>query len=395
MRQDEVHPTLHPGLVQVTDRPNVLAVRPLPTPRSLAGLERPAVSRPLLREAGQSLVDLIRDVARWKDWDVLTRAAARREAVLSSQIEGTKSDLDQLLEYEVTRDADGMPADVVVTHSYVEALKIGLAAVRPEGRSALTLDFVNQLQARLLEGVMAPELLGRYREKQVWIGASRRIEDATYVPPPAELILGLMEELQASVLDYQPREDEQGELSVILQLAFAHAQFEAIHPYVDGNGRTGRLLMPLMLAASGYPPLYLSGFLCRDRQGYFNAMRLAQLGQTWTPWVEMVCRAVLESVAETKALASELQAVHSEWLQRLGKVRRDAVLWDITHSLLSNPNVTVNTAMEDHGVTFRAANLAVGRLVEAHILVEKTGHRRNRVFYAPQVIEALSRPSAG
>jgi len=394
MRQDEVHPTLHPGLIQVKDKPNVLAVRPLPTPRSLAGLERPAVSRPLLREAGQALVDLIRDVAQWKDWDVLTRTAARREAVLSSQIEGTKSDLDQLLEYEVTRDADGMPADVVVTHSYVEALKIGLAAVRPNGRSALTLDLINQLQARLLEGVMAQDLLGRYRGKQVWIGASRRIEDATYVPPPAELIPELMDELQASMLDYQPREDEQGELSVILQLAFAHAQFEAIHPYVDGNGRTGRLLMPLMLAASGYPPLYLSGYLCRDRQGYFNALRLAQLGQTWTPWVEMVCRAVLDSAAETKALASQLQAVHDEWLQRLGKVRRDAVLWDITHGLLSNPNVTVNTAMADHRVTFRAANLAVGRLVEAHILVEKTGHRRNRVFYAPQVIEALSRPSA-
>lgn len=393
MRQDEVHPSLHAGLVAVSGKPNVVAVCPPPTPRSLAGLERPAVSRPLLRQAGQALVEMIADVAQWQDWDVLTHTAARREAVLSSQIEGTQSDLDQLLEYEVTRDAEGMPADVVVTHSYVEALKIGLAAVRPQGRAALTLELVHQLQARLLEGALEPALLGCYRQKQVWIGASGRIEDALYVPPPPALIPALMEELQQSLLDYQPREDEQGELSIVLQLALAHAQFEAIHPYIDGNGRTGRLLMPLMLAGSGYPPLYLSGYLCRDRQGYFNALRCAQLGQSWTPWVEMVCRAVLDSVGQTKALASDLQAVHEGWLVQLGKVRRDAVLWRITYGLLSNPNVTVNSAMDTYGVTFRAANLAIARLEETGILVEKTGRQRGRIFRAPQVIEILSRPA--
>lgn len=366
-------------------------MRPPPTPRSLAGLERPPISRSLIREVSQALIDLIREAAQLKDWDVLTQAAAFREAVYSSQIEGTRSNIDHLLEYEITRTPEEKPSDVALTHNYVEALKIGLTALRSGGRSTLTLDLLHQLHAKLMEGALPTGQLGRYRDRQVWIGSSPKIEHASYVPPPSEQLPELMEELQSSMLDYQLRGEDMAELPILLQLAFAHAQFEAIHPYIDGNGRTGRLLMPLMLTGSGYPPLYLSNYLHSNRQDYYSALQQAALGQTWTPWVEMMSEAVLESIAETKALVHNLQSLHREWLDRMGKVRQHAVLGKIAYGLLSNPYVTTNFAMKAHGVTFRAANLAIDQLVGAGILIEKTGRQRGRVFHAPQVTEILSK----
>src|SRR3546814_15647313 len=107
-----------------------------------------------------------------------------------------------------------------------------------------------------------------------------------------------MDEMAASILQYAPRSDEQGELSLVAQLAIAHPQFETIHPYHDGNGRTGRLLMPLLLAAEGYPPLYLSGALLRAKTSYYSALASVQLRGDWGPWVELLIGSVVESCNE-------------------------------------------------------------------------------------------------
>src|SRR5258708_69787 len=179
-----------------------------------------------------------------------------------------------------------------ITERYVAALQHGLERVRVGGRAVLDLALIHELHALLMQDEATHFPVGAYRETQVWIGPTLRIEDATFVPAPPARVKGCMEEMAASILKYAPREDEQTVLTILAQLAIAHAQFETIHPYHDGNGRTGRLLMPLMLAAEGYPPLYLSGALLRAKSQYYAALASVQLqgngvrgSSCWaTPW---------------------------------------------------------------------------------------------------------------
>lgn len=150
----------------------------------------------------------------------------------SSQIEGTQSGLDDLLAYEVTRGIDGKPPDVVVTQRYVEALQIGLDAVGAHGRSALTLDLLHRLHATLMQDAPPDFPKGRYRSDQAWIGSGGRIEDARFIPAPPGRIEACMREMERSILQYKPGPEEQVALTVVPQLAIAHAQFETIHPYL-------------------------------------------------------------------------------------------------------------------------------------------------------------------
>jgi hypothetical protein len=130
-----------------------------------------------------------------------------------------------------------------------------------------------------------------------------------------------MDEMSASILKYAPREHEQTVLSILAQLAIAHAQFETIHPYHDGNGRTGRLLMPLMLAAEGYPPLYLSGALLRAKSEYYAALASVQLQGEWGPWLELLGHAVVECCDESISIAEDLLALAESWERELRRYR--------------------------------------------------------------------------
>src|SRR3546814_2508718 len=163
------------------------------------------------------------------------------------------------------------------------ALQYGLARIRQEGRRALDLRLIHELHAQLMQDEVGRFPVGAYRTDQVWIGASHRIDDATFVPAPPARIQGCMDEMAASILQYAPRSDEQGELSLVAQLAIDHPQFETIHPYHDGNGRPGRLLMPLLRAAEGYPPPYLSGPLLRAKTATSSALASGQVhaGRRW------------------------------------------------------------------------------------------------------------------
>ena len=162
--------------------------------------------------------------------DMVTRTLARREAVMSSQIEGTKSNLHQLLTYEATHGIGGLPADVRITERYVAALQHGLERVRVGGRAVLDLALIDELHTLLMQDEAARFPVGAYREGQVWIVPTIRIDDATFVPAPPAQVKGCMEEMAASILKYKPREDEQTALTILAQLAIAHAQFETIHP---------------------------------------------------------------------------------------------------------------------------------------------------------------------
>lgn len=389
MRKEQIAEPLRRYLVPVEGKPNVMAMVAPATPRRLppGGSGTPV----LLSGASMALGRLAGAIPHWQNPDLLTRTLARREAVQSSQIEGTQTELDELLTYEVTQDGQDMPPDVRVTQQYVKALQYGLDAVRQGGRQAITLALIHQLHAILMQGERESVPKGQYRTTQAWIGAvGGRIEDARFVPSPPAYIAESMAELERSMLQYRAAEDEQFDLSIIAQVAIAHAQFETIHPYGDGNGRVGRLLMPLVLTAEGYPPLYLSGPLMRNKLGYYEALSGVQTRGDWAPWMDMVSRSVVEAADEAQAIAEDLQQLVEEWNSLVKGHRRDSVASRLPQLLVDRPVVSVKQVAALLDVSFRAALTGIDHLVEYGILSPKDERKWGRTFHAEAVLERLN-----
>lgn len=389
MRRDQIALERQPFLVPVTGRPNVLALVAPPTPRSLPDGRR-FIAR--FADAHAALGRLQGVMEHLPNADMVTRTLARREAVRSSQIEGTQTNLPQLLTYEATRGTNGLPADVKVTERYVEALQRGLARIRQQGRAAIDTQLIHDLHATLMQDEAGKIRVGAYRGDQVWIGSSRRIEDASFVPAPAEYIQECMDEMTASILQYAPREDEQGALTLVAQLAIAHAQFETIHPYEDGNGRTGRLLLPLMLAAEGYPPLYLSGSLLRAKEAYYSALASVQLRGDWEPWTTLLIASVVEACNESIDIAQDLAALCTKWEQQLSGYRSDSAVRRLPRFLLGHPVVSVQQVVEGLAVSQPAANAALNKLLAEGILSLVDQRRWGRVFQSTEILERLDPP---
>jgi len=322
---------------------------------------------------------------------MVTRTLARREAVKSSQIEGSRTDLSQLLTYEATQGFTGLPPDVRVTERYVTTLQHGLDRVRANGRPGLSLALLNELHSILMQDDDPDHPKGAYRVNQAWIGSTLRIEDATFVPAPPADIAGCMDEMAASILQYEPREDEQASLSLLAQMAIAHAQFETIHPYHDGNGRTGRLLLPLLLAAEGLPPLYLSGSLLRARTEYYAALTDVQLKGNWGPWLALLARAVIEACQDSIAIAVDLVALAERWETQVQGYRADSAIRRLPRFLIGHPMLSVQQAAQGLGVSVAAANGALNNLLKAGIVSLVNERQWGRVFQAAEVLQRLDR----
>jgi Fic family protein len=258
----------------------------------------------------------------------------------------------------------------------------------------LSLALLNELHAILMQDDDPDHPRGAYRVNQAWIGSTRRIEDATFVPAPPADIAGCMDEMAASILQYEPREEEQAALSLLAQMAIAHAQFETIHPYHDGNGRTGRLLLPLLLAAEGLPPLYLSGSLLRARTEYYAALSEVQLKGNWGPWLELLARAVIEACQDSIEIAVDLVALAERWETQLQGYRADSAIRRLPRFLIGHPLLSVQQAAQGLGVSVVAANGALNNLLKAGIVSLVNERQWGRVFQATEVLERLdARPS--
>jgi Fic family protein len=386
MRRDQIAKDRQPYLVPALGVPNACALVAPPTPRMLPLGRRYEADFPKAHAALGRLQGTLKHLA---NTDMVTRTLARREAVMSSQIEGTKSDLHQLLTYEATHDTRGLPADVRITERYVAALQHGLERVRVGGRTVLDLALIHELHALLMQDEATHFPVGAYREDQVWIGPTLRIEDATFVPAPPAQMKGCMDEMAASILQYAPREDEQTVLAILAQLAIAHAQFETIHPYHDGNGRTGRLLMPLMLAAEGYPPLYLSGALLRAKSQYYAALASVQRQGEWGPWLELLGHAVIESCDESISFAEDLLALAERWEQELRSYRAHSATRRLPRFLIGHPVLSVQQAAVGLSISVPAANAALNNLLAAGIVSLVNERQWGRVFQATQVLHRL------
>jgi len=389
MKASDLSPAIRSTLVPLPDYPGAQAIVPPPPPLRvpLKGVEQRVL------KAHEALAALQARLGSLPNPNLVLRTLDRREAVRSSQIEGTHAGLDHVFEYEATGSGHGLPADVRVTANYVVALDHGLKAVRAAGSSqALTLDLIRKLHELLMEGDEAyrkKDVPGRFRTRQNWIGA-RSIYDAKIVPPPPEMLDAPLRNLEAG-LQYTASEEDQYAISIIVRMAVMHAHFELVHPFLDGNGRIGRILLPLMLAAEGYPPVYLAGYLKNHQEQYSRALGEAQLKEKWAEWIGFLADGVIASCADSVKTAEDLLTIRTGWTQRLAHLRSDASAHAALDVVLGSPVITANRLKDALGVSFPAANTAIAELEAANIL-EPTGKQgRSRAFVAHEVIARLDR----
>ncbi|HEY0686083.1 MAG TPA: Fic family protein [Steroidobacter sp.] len=385
MRKSDLHPSLRDSAVPVPGHSGCYAVVPPPVPTTLP------VSPPLLPLAQREVQILSDAVEAAPDYaHLLMHMLNRREAVDSSQIEGTHTQFDELLLHEIEK---GTPdavsdSDAEQTLNYVRAYTLGVAQVRKHGQRALDGALICEMHRHLMSGNPRASP-GQLRGVQNFIGGLK-MEQARFIPPPPEEVPRLMTDLDR-LIRHQPDPESHYDVSVLPRAAIVHAQFETIHPFVDGNGRIGRLLFPLMLLADGGHPIHLATFLkCRQRE-YYDALLDVQMKLHWSPWVDLFLECAIASCRHTVHLLRELRSVAERWQERLKTrgTRKHATVWSVVHLLLGQPVVTVSSLVERLNVTFPSANAAVATLVDLDILRPQGQQRRNRAFHAHEIMNLL------
>lgn len=314
---------------------------------------------------------------------LLSHALLRREAVLSSRIEGTQATLSDLVLFEVEPTRPPVE-DVREVANYVTAME---AALAPDRALPLCLRLIRGLHATLLTGVRGGYATpGEFRTQQNWIGPPGcTLNEAVYVPPPRD---AMWECLDA----FERRLHARSEYPPLVELALLHYQFEAIHPFVDGNGRVGRLLIGLLLCEWGLLPaplLDLSAYLEPKRDEYYARLLAVSTDGDWAGWLAFFLHAVAVQAADAAARALRLRELERDYRRRVSGPR-SAGLLVLVDALLETPAVTVARAAATLGVTPRAASTSIDRLVAAGILREWTGRLRGRIFVAHELIDLLS-----
>lgn len=297
----------------------------------------------------------------------------RREAVLSSQIEGTQSTLDDVLAYELSTDSNGLPGDVEEVFNYVRAMEYGLDRLES---LPLSLRLIGEIHSQLLSsGRGAGRMPGEFRTSQNWIGSTGgMLRDATFVPPPPHEMTDALGRLEKFL------HTEHG-LPPLIESGLAHAQFETIHPFLDGNGRVGRLLVTFLLVHRGIlyrPLLYLSYYLKRHRATYYDRLMAVRVDGDWEGWIRFFLTGVAETAEEATETAGRIVAMRDTdrgTVQRLGA--NGLRMLDL---LYQRPLVNARRVVEGLDVSVPTANKLLRDFEEMSIVNEVTGYRRNRVF---------------
>jgi Fic family protein len=313
-------------------------------------------------------------------------AYVRREAVLSSQIEGTQSSLSDLLLFELNQ-APGVPlADVVEVSNYIAALDHGMGRLR-EG-FPLSNRLLREMHAALMSrGRGSNQLPGEFRRSQNWIGGTRP-GNARFVPPPQQEVEPCMGALERFL------HEEDSDLPVLLRAALVHVQFETIHPFLDGNGRLGRLLIALLLHHAGLlaqPLLYLSLYLKEHRPLYYDLLDRVRTVGDWEAWVDFFLEGVEQTANRAVQTARRLVDLFAADARRLGQSGRSAPNALRAHAALrQRPLLTLQDLCRDLGTTFPTASKAMQTLLDTGIASELTGQRRNRIFVYHDYLSILN-----
>jgi len=311
----------------------------------------------------------------------------RKEAVLSSMIEGTQSSLSDLLVFELDQNI-GVPIDDVrEVSNYVAALNHGLG--RLEDGMPLSLRLFREIHGVLLsKGRGSRQLPGEFRRSQNWIGGSRP-GNAAFVPPPVDEMLECLNDLELFLHD-QPEPS-----STLLKAALAHVQFETIHPFLNGNGRLGRLLISLILYEKGVlrqPMLYLSLYFKTYRNHYYELLNNVRLNGDWESWIEFFAEAVIVTATQAVATAQEIFDLVNRDTDKINSIGRAAVsTLQVQRALMEQPIASSNWLVEKTGITPATINKALGHLEQLDIVRELTSKRRNRLFAYSEYLEILNR----
>jgi Fic family protein len=321
---------------------------------------------------------------------LLIRPFIRREAVLSSRIEGTEAGVMDLVLFEAAPESAGVP-DAQEVANYVRALEF---AVHPDRSLPLSLRLIRDLHRQLMTGVRGEhQTPGEFRRSQNWIGSpGALLSEARFVSPP-------IDEMNECLDAFEKYLHASSETPPLIRLALVHYQFEAIHPFLDGNGRIGRLLISLLLNDWGLlrqPLLYISAFFERKRAEYYDRLFAVSQRGDWTGWLLFFLEGVAEQSADATARALRLVELRERYRGVLQQVRASALPLRLVDHLFDRPAITVAQAQGLLQVTRRAASLNVEKLVDAGILRETTGRERNRIFVAEEILGLVSeQPAVG
>ena len=311
----------------------------------------------------------------------------RKEAVLSSMIEGTQSSLSDLLLFELDQEP-GVPLDDVrEVSNYVAALDHGLRLL--EEGLPLSLRLFREIHGVLLtKGRGSNQTPGEFRRSQNWIGGTRP-GNAAFVPPPAEEVLECMSKLELFLHD-QPEPTP-----VLLKAALAHVQFETIHPFLDGNGRLGRLLITLLLCEQKVlrePMLYLSLYFKTHRRYYYELLGNVRLTGDWEAWLDFFAEAVIVTATQAVETAQQLIDLSNQDRDKISSLGRAAAsTLQVHRALMEHPLATSGSLVEKTGITPATVNKALGHLGKLGIVRELTAQKRNRLFSYAGYVEIMSR----
>jgi Fic family protein len=338
----------------------------------------------LLSDADRALGRLDGSVLTLPNPDLFVFMYVRKEAVLSSQIEGTQSSLQDLLVAEANLlGEEATVGDAGEVINYVRAMNYGLGRL---AEMPVSVRLIREIHAELMQGVRGSRLTpGELRRSQNWIGPTgATLSEASFVPPPPDQVPVALGALELFL------HTEEG-LPMLVKIGLAHAQFETIHPFLDGNGRIGRLLITFLLTQAGIlhkPVLYLSHYFKRHRQEYYERLQAIRDTGDWESWLAFFFRGVSEVSAEAAETARRILALREDHraavTRRLGRGAGNG--HKVLESLFDRPILSVKQVQALIGTTYPAANDLVSRLVGLRLLTEITGNARNRRFrYDPYV----------
>ncbi len=331
----------------------------------------------LISQADRALGRLDGSIQTLPDPDLFVFMYIRKEAVFSSQIEGTQSSLDDVLEAEADILNPRRPGDTHEVLSYVKALRFGLERLK---ELPVSIRLIREIHQQLLEETRGREQNpGEIRTTQNWIGPSgSTLRNASFIPPPPDAVPHALGQLESFLHETDP-------MPSLIKIGLAHAQFETIHPFLDGNGRMGRLLITFLLCERNIlqqPVLYLSHFLKRHRTQYYDMLQNIRDNGSWEEWIKFFLTAVDEVSQEATSTARRIVSLREEHrhiiTENFGRTAANGLR--VLERLFSQPITSVKALADHTQVSFTAANQLMQRFMEHHILIEMTGNTRNRVF---------------
>ena len=336
----------------------------------------------LLVKANSQLAVLQSIATRIPNVELFISMYVRKESLMSSQIEGTQATLEDILDPMLDTNTNRNVADVV---NYIKATEFAIARLQ-------TLPLCNRLiketHAVLMEGVRGQEKNpGEFRYSQNWIGGQgSTLKNARYIPPSPD-------DMQNAMSDLEKYINVDDDLDALIRAALIHYQFETIHPFLDGNGRVGRLLITLFLMDKGIlttPALYISYFLKKNRVEYYDRMTEVRTKGNYEQWIIFFLQAIMESAGDAASAIDELISLHdanTSVISKLGRASKNTML--VFNYLESNPIIDIGKTAEALSITFNTASSAVRRLVDAGILVQTGAGGRNRTFAYEAYLDIL------